>query len=112
MCGNFHGTILSLLHNFEDLRRFYFRGCGPNQIIFHFKMFELESCIHGFHVYYVLWTPREGEVLHCTREIANREDPYAVAVDILLKFRINKILESLVNALFKLTQNLLSSVLL
>ena len=46
-------------------------------IIFQFEMFELESCIHGFHVYYVLWTPREGEVLHCAREIANREDPRA-----------------------------------
>ena len=52
-------------------------------------MFELESCIRGFRVYYVLWTPREGEVLHCAGEIANREDPYAVAVDILLKMNNN-----------------------
>ena len=79
-------------------------------------MFALESCIGGFHVQYVSWTPREGEVLHCAREIANRdsepEDAYAVAVDILSKFRLNKILESWVNALFKITQNLLSLVLL
>ena len=34
-------------------------------------MFELDSCIRGFHVYYVSWTPREGEVLHCAREITN-----------------------------------------
>ena len=81
-------------------------------IIFQFEMFELESHIRGFHVYYVLWTPREGEVLQCAREIANREDPYAVVVNILSKFRMNKILESWVNALFKLTQNLLSFVLL
>ena len=43
-------------------------------------MLEIESCICGFHVYYVSWTPREGEVLHYARKIANREDPYAVAV--------------------------------
>ena len=43
-------------------------------IIFQFKMIELESCIRGFHVYYVLWTSRKGEVLHCACEIANRED--------------------------------------
>ena len=49
MCGNFHGTKLSRLHNFEDFRGFYFRGCGPNQfIILQFKMFELESLIRGF----------------------------------------------------------------
>ena len=35
-------------------------------------MFELESCICGFHAYYVPWTPREGEVLHCAREITNK----------------------------------------
>ena len=33
---------------------------------------------------------REEKKLHCACEIANREDPYAVAVDILSKFRINK----------------------
>ena len=45
-------------------------------------------------------------------EIAIREDLYAVAVDISSKFRTNKILESWVNALFKLSQNLLSLALL
>ena len=34
-------------------------------------MFELESCTRGFHVYYVLWMPCEGEVFHCAREAAN-----------------------------------------
>ena len=29
MRGNFRGTKLSRLHNFEDFRRFYFRGHGP-----------------------------------------------------------------------------------
>ena len=90
MRGNFHGNKLSRLHNFGDFLGF-FCGCGPNQIYFQFKMFELEICIHGFHVYYVLCTPRKGEALHCAREIANREDPYSVAVDILSKFRMNKI---------------------
>ena len=43
-------------------------------------------------------------------EIANREDPYVVAIDILSKFRMNK--NTLVNDLFKLTLNLLSFALL
>ena len=85
---------------------------GQIKFIFQFKMFELDSCIRGFYVYYVSWTPCEEEVLHCACEFTNREDPYAVAVDILSKLRMNKILESWVNALFKLTQNLLSFVLL
>ena len=107
MCRNFHGIKLLQLHNFED-----FCSCEPNQIlIFQFKMFQLDSCIHGFYVYYVSWTPHKGELLHCACEITNREDPYAVAVDILSKLRMNKMLESWVNA-FKLTQNLLSFVLL
>ena len=29
MCGNFRGTKFSRLHNFEDFRKFYFRGHGP-----------------------------------------------------------------------------------
>ena len=104
---NFRSCIT--LRIFAD---FIFVVVDQIKFIFHFKMFELESCIHRFHVYYVSWTPREGDVLHCTREIANRENPYAVAVDILLKFRMNKIFESWVNAIFKPTQNLSSSVLL
>ena len=51
-----------------------------------------------------------GTSLHS--EIAYREDPYVVAVDILSEFGMNKILESLVNPLFKLTLNLLSFALL
>ena len=79
-------------------------------IIFQFIMIELESCIRGFHVYYVSWTPHEGEVLHCSCEIANREDSYAVAVHLIeIQDENTRILG---NTLFKLTQNLLSSVLL
>ena len=37
-------------------------------IIFQLKMFELESFIRSFHVYYVSWTPRDREVLHCARK--------------------------------------------
>ena len=43
-------------------------------------MFEVESCIRGYHVYGASWTPVIGEVLQCSRELGNREDPYAVAV--------------------------------
>ena len=43
-------------------------------------MFEVESCIHGFHVYGAVWKPRIGETLSCSREGGNREDPFAVAV--------------------------------
>ena len=43
-------------------------------------MFEVESCVRGFHVYGALWSPRIGENLQCAREPGNREDPFAVAV--------------------------------
>ena len=59
---------------------FIFTVVGQIKFIFQFEMFELESCIR---------TPREGEVLHYAGEIANREDSYAVAVDILSKFKMN-----------------------
>ena len=44
------------------------------------RMFEVESCIRGFHVYGTVWKPRIGEILSCSREGGNREDPFAVAV--------------------------------
>ena len=44
------------------------------------KMFAVESCICGFHVYGAVWSPRIGEILDCTRETNNREDPFAAAV--------------------------------
>ena len=95
MCGNFCGTKL------WQFRGFCFRGCGPDlYYYFQFKMFELESCIRGFHVYYVLWTPREGKVLHCSREIANRVvfcnvhcvsriDSYFIIVSTIIIHRLN-----------------------
>ena len=43
-------------------------------------MFEVESCILGFHVYGAVWKPRIGEILSCSREGGNREVPFAVAV--------------------------------
>ena len=42
--------------------------------------FEIDSCIRGYHAYGVIWTPTVGEHLSCEREMANTEDPYAVAV--------------------------------
>ena len=43
-------------------------------------MFEVESCVCGFHVNKELWTPYVGENLRCIRESGNRDDPFAVAV--------------------------------
>ena len=43
-------------------------------------MFEVESCVCGFHVNKELWTPYVGENLQCIRESGNRDDPFAVAV--------------------------------
>ena len=43
-------------------------------------MFEVESCIRGFHVYGAVWKPRIGEILSYSREGDNREDPFAVLV--------------------------------
>ena len=81
---NFRGCIT--LRIFAD---YIFAVVGQIIFIFQFEMFELESCIRGFQVYYVSWTLRKGEVLHCASEIANREDPYVVAFDILSKFKMN-----------------------
>ena len=39
-------------------------------------MFEVESCIRGFHIYGAVWKPCIGEI----REAGNREDPFAVAI--------------------------------
>ena len=44
------------------------------------RMFEVESCIRGIHVYKTVWKPRIGEILSCSHEGDNREDPFAVAV--------------------------------
>ena len=38
------------------------------------------SCVHGYHVYQEILTAMEGETLLCSREMRNREVPFAVAV--------------------------------
>ena len=38
------------------------------------------SCVRGHHVYQEVWIAVEGETLIWSREIQNREDPFAVAV--------------------------------
>ena len=43
------------------------------------RMFEVESCIRGFHVYGAVWKPHIGENLSCSCEGGNR-DPFAVPV--------------------------------
>ena len=42
--------------------------------------FQLHSSVRGFHVYQAVWAPVLGEVLNCTREMHNRSDRFAVAV--------------------------------
>ena len=43
-------------------------------------MYEVESCIRGFHVYHAVWTPYLREQLDCVLDSGNSEDPFAVAV--------------------------------
>ena len=42
-------------------------------------MFEVESCMHSFHIYEVLWTLQVGEILSCIHESDNGEDSFAVS---------------------------------
>ena len=42
-------------------------------------LYEVDSCVRGFHVYQDTWTPLVGEELHCERE-ENIHDHYAVVV--------------------------------
>ena len=42
--------------------------------------FQIDSCTRGYHAYCTIWTPTLSEHISCKREIANVEDPYAVAV--------------------------------
>ena len=42
-------------------------------------MFEVQSCVRGYHVYQNVWTSYVGKVLSCAKEPRNPEDPYAVA---------------------------------
>ena len=43
-------------------------------------MFEVESCVCGFHVYEELWIPYVGEKFRCIHKSGNRDNPFAVAV--------------------------------
>ena len=43
-------------------------------------MYEVESCIHGFHVYCTVRTPYIEEQLDYGLDSGNNEDPFTVAV--------------------------------
>ena len=43
-------------------------------------MFEVQSCVRGYHVYQNVWTSYAREVLSCAKEPRNPKDPYAVAI--------------------------------
>ena len=43
-------------------------------------MYNLESCIRGFHVYHEVWAPYIGERLNCAIKSGNSADPFPVAV--------------------------------
>ncbi len=40
--------------------------------------------VRGYHVYQGVWDPTIGEELPCRKEHGNTQDPYAVAVPVLL----------------------------
>ena len=42
--------------------------------------FQLESVVHGHHVYYASWTPSFGKILPVKREPANKYECLPVAV--------------------------------
>ena len=43
-------------------------------------VYEMESCVRGYHIYKDIWTSVIGEDLLCEREPFNSVDRYAVAV--------------------------------
>ena len=42
--------------------------------------YEIEACVHGYHVYQAIWLAAIGEQLTFTRKTGNPTDCYAVAV--------------------------------
>ena len=42
-------------------------------------VYEVDSCVRGYHVYQDTWTPLVGEELHCKRE-ENIHDRHAMVV--------------------------------
>ena len=43
-------------------------------------IYELNSCVRGYHVYRKLWKPSIGRKYLCRRDPDNKYDPFAVAV--------------------------------
>ena len=81
---NFRGTKLSQIEDFRVFRVFIFADARSElrrraKVVVSTiaqRMLEVESCIRGFHVYGAVWKPRIGEILSCSREGGNREDPF------------------------------------
>jgi len=44
------------------------------------ETYEVDSCVHGHHVFRGIWNPTIGEQLVCKREVSNTQDVHAVAV--------------------------------
>ena len=43
-------------------------------------VYEVDSCVRGYHVYQDIWTPLVGEEVDCKREEENIRDRYKVGV--------------------------------
>ena len=41
---------------------------------------EVDSCVHGYHIYEGIWAAALGEQIGCIREPLNTMDSYAVAL--------------------------------
>lgn len=48
-------------------------------VLQHFT-FSIEAMVWGYHVYQNVWKAIDGEVLECSREIGNHNDPYTVTM--------------------------------
>ena len=42
-------------------------------------MYEVESCIHGFHEYHAVWMSYIGEQLDCALHSGSSKDPFTFA---------------------------------
>jgi len=53
------------------------------------ETYEVDSCVHGHHVFRGIWNPTIGEQLVCKREVSNTQDVHAMAVvgPLLLRVR-------------------------
>ncbi len=59
--------------SFYSWPRFRITGTGCGDV-------SSGQCVRGHHIYLDVWSPYLGEVLQCTRELANTKDRYAVSV--------------------------------